>query len=85
MKAKGFNSTIHKYRMVSEGRSCHWFPFTAYGTFFSGTVELVPVKSWNREVGGFVNSAVRNIPNENCAQHQLCHTPSAVLFFFLFI
>ena len=27
------------HRNVPRGRSCHRLPFTAYGTFFSGTVE----------------------------------------------
>ena len=40
---------------------CQWLPFTAYGTFSSGTVELYQSNygtSRNHEAAGFVNSTV---------------------------
>ena len=46
------------------GHSCWRLPFTAYGTFFCGTVELYQSNhgtAGNREAGDFGNSSVRDV------------------------
>ena len=50
-----------KVGTTPRGCSSRQLPFTAYGTFFSGTVELYQSNygtAGNREGGDFVNSAV---------------------------